>query len=284
MKIGIAGLGIIGSRIAQNWRKAGHEVAGWNRTRSAAEALGLPLADTPAALAAACDVVVVVVADPPAVRSVVSGPDGIATVSLRGKLCIDLSTVDPATNKAAEAAVRRAGGDFVEAPFTGSKGGAETGRLIFFAGGEPEAVRRAEPILLQTGAKVFHFGPVGTASDAKLAMNLMLANYMQALAEGFLYARRAGLDMARFVEAFRMNAGWCGLAEIKVPKIIVGDFSPHFSLKHMDKDLRLALERSEEFDANLPQTVHLKGLFNEALAKGVGEQDFAILYQSLADA
>jgi 3-hydroxyisobutyrate dehydrogenase-like beta-hydroxyacid dehydrogenase len=281
MRIGIAGLGIIGTRMAANWRKAGHEVLGWNRTRARAEGLGLPLYGTPAELAAPSDVVVIVVADPPAVHSVIAGAQGIASIALRGKMVLNASTVDAATNRKAAAAVEAAGGRFLETPFTGSKTGAESATLVFFVGGDEGVFRRAEPLLLQVGRKAFHFGPVGAAADTKLAMNLILANYMQAMAEGFLYARKAGVDMQTFVEAFRLNAGWCPLAELKVPKIIGRDFSPHFSLKHMDKDLRLALERAEETGAELPHTLHLKELFNEAMERGWGDEDFAVLCRAL---
>ena len=282
MKIGVAGLGIIGSQMAKNWRKAGHDVTGWNRTRAHAEHLGIPLAPTPAALAASSDLVMIVVADPPAVDAVVSGPDGIASVPLQGKIVLNASTVDGATNRRAEAVVKAAGGDFLETPFTGSKAGAENAKLVFFVGGEASVLRRVEPVLLQTGMKAFHFGPVGKAADTKLAMNLILANYMQAMAEGFHFAQKAGIDMKTFVDAFKLNAGWCLVAELKVPKILANDFSPHFSLKHMDKDLRLVLERAETANADLPQTVHLKELFNEAMARGWGEEDFAVLYRALS--
>lgn len=282
MNIGVVGLGIIGSRVARNWQKAGHAVKGWNRTRARAGGLGVPLADTPAALARESELILIVVADPPALDAVVSGPNGVASVPLAGKVVLNASTVSAAANRRAEAAVRAAGGEFLETPFTGSKTGAESGRLVFFVGGDAGLLERVRPILLQIGKAAVHLGAVGKASDAKLAMNLILANYMQSLAEGFLLAFKSGVDMKTFAEAFRLNAGWCPLAELKVPKILENDFSPHFSLKHMDKDLRLALERAAEVEADVPQSVHLKRLFDEAVARGWGEEDFAVLYRSIA--
>ncbi len=283
MKIGIIGLGIIGSRMAANWVKAGHAVTAWNRTRPTTPPPGVTLANSPCDVARQCEVIMIVVADPPALQRVVSGPDGIASAPLAGRIVMNASTVGPSDNQQAEAAVRQAGGAFLETPFTGSKAAAEAGKLVFFVGGDPALLPRMEPLLLQVGHKVFPFGPVGRAADAKLIFNLMIANLMQAMAEGFAFARKAGLDMDAFVSAFKVNAAYSGLADLKMPKILSGDFSPHFALKHMDKDLRLALERAAELHLDLPQTRLLKNSYSEAMAQGWGDDDFAVLYRQVAE-
>lgn len=282
MKIGIIGLGIIGNRMAAHWVKAGHAVTAWNRTRPAKPPAGVTLANSPRDVACQCDVIMIVVADPPALQCVVSGSNGIASAPLAGKIVMNSSTVGPSDNQRAEAAVRQAGGEFLETPFTGSKAAAEAGKLVFFAGGTPAVLQRMEPLLLQIGQKVFHFGAVGRAADAKLIFNLMIANLMQAMAEGFAFARKAGLDMDQFVAAFKMNAAYSGLADLKIPKMLGNDFSPHFALKHMDKDLRLALERASELQLDLPQTRLLKESFSKAMAQGWSEDDFAVLYRQVA--
>ncbi len=283
MNIAVIGLGIIGSRMAANWAKAGHAVLGWNRTRATAERTGVPLTETPREAAERSEAIMIVVADPPALDHVLSAPLGVAAASLRGKVVMNAATVGPADNRRAKAAVRRAGGEFVETPFTGSKAAAEAGKLTFFAGGPENTVRRMEPLLLQVGQKVIHFGPVGRGSDAKLIFNLMIANLMEAMAEGFAFARKAGLDPERFMEAYRLNAGHSTLAEMKAPKILTDDFSPHFSLKHMDKDIRLALARAAELGLDLPLTRRLKELFSEAMASGWGDSDFSVLYRQVAE-
>lgn len=283
MRIGVIGLGIIGSRMAAHWSKAGHEVTAWNRTRRVAGKPGITMADTPREVAERCERIMIVVADPAALDRVVAGSDGVASGLLAGKVVMNASTVGPADNLRADAAVRKAGGRFLEVPFTGSKAAAEAGKLIFFAGGEAEVVRLCEPVLLQAGQKVVHFGPVGKGADAKLIFNLMIANLAEAMAEGFAFMRKAGLDADRFMEAYRLNAGYSVLADMKTPKILSGDFSPHFSLKHMDKDVRLALERAEELQLDLPLTRRLKELFSEAMGRGWGEEDFAVLYRQVAE-
>lgn len=279
MNIGIVGCGIIGSRIGKNWKQAGHTVLGWNRTPAHARNLDFPLADTPASLARTSDIILIVVADPAALVSVMEGPDGIASVPLQGKVVLNAGTVGPGDNLRAAKSVAEAGGEFLEVPFTGSKDGAAGGKLVFYAGGNAALFRRMEPLLLQIGKKCFYFGPVGTASDTKLIMNMMLANLMQAMAEGFALAQHAGLDIGTFIEAYKLNAGYSVLADMKIEKMLEGDFSTHFSLKHMDKDIRLALARAGELQAACPLTSRLKEVFSEGMAQGWGDEDFSVLFR-----
>jgi 3-hydroxyisobutyrate dehydrogenase-like beta-hydroxyacid dehydrogenase len=209
--------------------------------------------------------------------SVISGRGGVATIPLAGKLVMNATTVDAAANKRACAAVQAAGGEFVETPFTGSKDGAEAAKLVFYVGGDSEVAWRAEPLLLQVGARMFHFGPIGSASDVKLAMNMMIANIMQAMVEAMALVKAAGVDLHVFEEAYRMNASWSGLSSMKLPKLMQTDFSPHFSVKHMSKDMGLALKRAAELGIELPHTGHMRTLFEQAMAQGLGDLDFSAL-------
>lgn len=281
MNIGIIGCGIIGSRLGQNWRKAGHAVVGWNRTPANAQDVGFPLMESPAMVARRADIIVMVVADSAALLALTEGPGGIAHEPLKGKVVMNASTVGPGDNQRAACAVEAAGGEFLEIPFTGSKSGAEAGQLVFYVGGDPALFRRMEPLLLETGRRCIHFGPVGTAADAKLVINMMLANLMQAMAEGINLAQKAGLDMAAFIDAYRENAGYTVLADMKVGKMISGDYSTHFSLKHMDKDIRLALARAEALKAACPLTKELKTLYSAGIKAGLGDDDFCVLYKLL---
>ena len=283
MNIGIVGCGIIGTRMGRNWMKAGHAVAGWNRTPEHARDAGFPLVESPAVLAARSDVILLVVADPAALASVVEGPAGITRSSLVGKVVLNAGTVGPADNLRAAEAVRKAGGTFLEVPFTGSKAGAEAAKLVFYVGGDPELFARMKPLLLEVGQTCFHFGAVGTAADAKLIMNMMLANQMEALAEGFNFARKAGLDSTTFAEAYKMNAGYSVLAGMKVNSMLAGDYSTHFALKHMDKDVRLALERARQLHAAAPLTERLKEVFTQAMTAGWGDADFSVLYRLVSE-
>lgn len=281
MNIGLIGCGIIGSRMGANWKKAGHNIVGWNRTPAHAQNLAFPLMDSPSNLARRSEVIVIVVADAAALVSVTEGAHGIARESLKGKVVMNASTVSPADNQRAAKAVEAAGGEFLEIPFTGSKDGAAAGKLVFYIGGDELLFKRMEPLLLETGRLCFHFGPIGSAADAKLVMNMMLANVMQAMAEGVHLAKKAGLKIDTFVDAYRENAGYTVLADMKLKKMLSDDYSTHFSLKHMDKDVRLALGRAAELKAACPLTEQLKKIFSAGMEAGLGEQDFSILYKLL---
>lgn len=283
MKIGIIGCGLIGSRMGKNWVRAGHDVIGWNRTAARAAGLGFPLVKSPAEVVAACDVVMIVVADPPALRAVIEGPDGIARIPLRGKVVLNASTVGAGDNQRAARAVEAGGGEFLEVPFTGSKDGAASAKLVFYVGGDRELFARMEPLLLEIGHKCFFFGPVGTAADAKLVMNMMLANLMEAMAEGLAFSEKAGLDRDTFLAAYRMNAGYSVLADMKIGKMLSGDYSTHFALKHMDKDIRLALDRAAALKTACPLTERLKELFAQGVAAGWGDEDFSVVYRFIME-
>ncbi len=279
MNIGIIGCGIIGSRMGKNWLKAGHSVRGWNRTPSRAKNIGFPLVKSPADLALWADVIMIVVSDPTALESVIEGSHGIAHVPLKGKVIMNASTVGAKDNQRAAEAIRHAGGEFLETPFTGSKGGAEAAKLVFYIGGASSLLKRMHPLLLQIGTHCFHFGPVGSAADAKLIMNMMLANLLEAMAEGIVFAQKTGLDMSTFIEAYKLNAGYSTLADMKVGKMLGNDYDTHFSLKHMDKDIRLAQERARELHIATPLTDRLKEIFDEGMKAGWGEEDFAVLFR-----
>ena len=119
----------------------------------------------------------------------------------------------------------------------------------------------------------------GAAADAKLIMNLMLASQMEAMAEGFVLAQKAGLETATFIDAYKMNAGYSVLAGMKLGTMLAGDYSTHFALKHMDKDVRLALQRVRALGAKAPLTERLKEVFSAAMDAGMGEDDFSTLYR-----
>jgi len=181
-KVGFVGLGIMGSRMARNLARKGFEVTVWNRTRSRAEPLraeGIKLAGTPAVLASEVDAFCSCLSDPPAIREVVFAKDGLLTGSKAGQLFIDFSTVSPEFSRELEAGATRQGLDFVEAPVTGSKTGAEKGTLLMMVGAKAQALERAQPVLQAVGEKVIHCGPVGAGSQVKLAGNALISMMRQ---------------------------------------------------------------------------------------------------------
>jgi len=273
MNIGVFGLGIIGRVWAENLHHDGDTVRGWNRT--AKPALPFFTGDARAA-AAQADLVIIVVADPPAVQQVL---DQIVTVLHAGQIVMQSSTISPAATLRFAAQVKATGAAFLEAPFTGSKPAAEQRQMVFYIGGDQEVLERSRPVLNRLSRAIEYIGPLGSASALKLAMNLNLALMAEALGESLLFARAAGISDDRFFSALKLNVGQSGLATLKEPKLRDGDWAPQFSLKHMGKDLRLALESAGT--QPLPQLRALVKLYEIGLARGWGDDDFVSLTRLL---
>ena len=266
MKIGVFGLGIIGSVWANNLCRDGDIVCGWNRT--AKPALPFFTADARDA-AARSDLLIIVVADPPAVQQVL---DQIRPALHPGQIVIQSSTISPPATLRFAAQVQATGAAFLEAPFTGSKPAAEQRQTVFYVGGDPQVLEQARPVLARLSRAIEHIGPLGSASALKLAMNINIAMIGQALCESLTYARAAGIADDRYFSALKLNVGHSGLATLKEPKLRAADFAPQFSLKHMAKDIRLTLESAG--DRVLPQTQAVMKVYEAGLARGWGDDDF----------
>lgn len=273
-RITIAGLGIIGSAWAQNLHADGLAVRGWNRSRK-----DFPFYEADLAKAVAdAEMIIVVVADPPAVESLL---DVIVPHLKPGQLVAQSSTISAHWTKLFAQRVEATGAAFLEAPFTCSKLAAEARKTVFYLGGATELVEKARPVLERLSSKLLHIGPIGTASSLKLAMNLNLALMAEALSESLTLTRAEGIPDEKFFEALHPNVGRSGLSDLKEPKLRAGDFSPQFSLKHMNKDLRLALETAGKLD--LPTAKTLKSFYDKGMAAGFADDDFTGVIRLLAD-
>ena len=274
MKISVLGLGIIGRAWAKNLIADGHAVRCWNRTPK----------DFPnfhASIQEAVDgveVIFIVVADPPAVQSIL---DQIQHKLGPGVLVIQSSTISANWTRLFAEQVQRTGALFLEAPFTGSKIAAEQRQTVYYLGGEPEVVEKARPILEPISSAILPIGPLGSASSLKLAMNLNIAGVAQSLCESLTLCRAAGIPDDVYFNALARNASHSGVSDLKEPKLRKHDYSPQFSLKHMAKDLRLALETAADLSVSLEQTGNLKKIYDRGIAAGWSEDDFIGLMRFL---
>jgi 3-hydroxyisobutyrate dehydrogenase-like beta-hydroxyacid dehydrogenase len=269
----ITGLGIIGGAWAKNLHEDGLNVRAWNRTRRDLSYFEPDLARA----VTGSDMIIIVVADPPAVEELLK----VIVPQLKpGQLVAQSSTISAAWTKKFAAQVEAAGALFLEAPFTGSKPAAEARKTVFYLGGTKEVVEKARPILTRLGSNLLHIGPVGTASSLKLAMNLNLAVMAEALSESLTLARAEGISDEVFFDALHINAGRSGISDLKEPKFRSSDFSPQFSLKHMNKDLRLALETAGGL--GLPVAKVLKSFYDRGMSDGMAEDDFIGMIRLLA--
>ena len=281
--VGFIGLGIMGSRMVKNVLKAGYAVRAQNRTAAKAEALkplGATVVATPREAAAGAEVVVTMVADPPALAAVLEGPDGVFPGCRRGTLVVDMSTVDPGTSQAMAAKARALGLRYLEAPVTGGVGAAEQGTLTIMVGGSGEDFAAAKSLLESMGKKVLHVGPMGRGSALKLATNLVAASIATAMAEGLVLATKAGVDptMAAEVLAERspLIARWG-------PRVLAGEFSAAFPLKHAAKDVQLALTTGRQVGVPLFAAAAVAQVQAAALAKGWGDSDQTVTIQLLEE-
>ncbi len=268
----------MGRPMGMNLLKAGFPLTVWNRTPSRAEALvaaGARLVASPREAAAAADVLITIVSDPPALEEVLWGHDGKndgAFAGLkRGALYIDSSTVSPSLAQKIAAASAGAGVHFLDAPVTGGTWGAEKGELVFMVGGDAQTLKTAEPVLSVMGKKWFHLGPNGAGQTIKLAMNSLLALEVQAFAEALALVTRAGLPGEKLVEVMQASMARAGVLDVKAPMLLKGDYTPSFPLRLMHKDLSLALDLANQLGVPLPATASSRETYS--YVKGSSQED-----------
>ncbi|HJU16410.1 MAG TPA: NAD(P)-dependent oxidoreductase [Stellaceae bacterium] len=278
MKIGFIGLGNIGAPIAGQLLASGHALVVHDRRREAAEALvaaGALWSDTPAALAAASEVVATCLPGPAEMEEVCLGAQGIAAHMRPGALYIDHTTNAPALVRRVHAILAERGVAMLDAPVSGGKEGAETRDLLVMAGGEPEAFARARPLFAAVAKRVLHTGGIGTASVAKIMHNCASFTLDLVMAECWTAGVKAGIDAATLVEVFNEAAlGNMMSLKVRLPATYLrGDFAPRFSLALAHKDLGLALDLARETDTPVPLAALCEQDMAAAVARGWAERD-----------
>lgn len=286
-KLGFAGLGIMGLPMARHLVEAGHTVAVWShdqkRAGTRAASIGATAYATPREMAQHAECVFLCVGDTSMSRQVVLGEEGVAQGAPKGLAVVDCSTVSPreSTQMAEELGAR--GIDFLDAPCTGSKAGAEGGTLTFMVGGKKEVFERIRPYLAAMGKSFYYCGVQGMGLRAKLTQNLILGNLMQAFNEGFVLSTKAGVDPNLMLDILNNSAARSGLIAAKAPAVFERNFSTNFSVKWLTKDVGLALDLASELDVPLPLTGLTQQLFRAAIAKGYGEEDICGSIRVLED-
>src|SRR4029077_6484494 len=266
--IGVIGLGIIGWAIAGHLRRKGFSVFVWNRSpRPVPNFVG-----SPGELASLCNYIQIFVSDDDALLQTV---EQLSEKLTPRHVVFAHSTVAPDSMRAAADIVERRGARFVEACFTGSKGAAEQGELVYYVGGTDEALREGRPILEASSKEILHIGPVGQASAIKVATNMVSAASVQAAAEALALVQAEGLPLEKFVEAMRVNASYSGTLAMKLPKMIGRDFAPHFSVKHMLKDVQIASQIALLHYLDLGVTAAARDQLFEQMQWGRGDEDYS---------
>ena len=284
-KYGFLGMGIMGSAMAANLVRAGHDVTVWNRTAARCAplvALGARQADTPREVAATCDVTFAMLSDPAAALAVLEGADGVLGGIGQGRGYVDFSTVDDATANAIASQIVANGARYLEAPVSGTKKPAEDGTLIILAAGDRGLYDEVAPALDKLGKKRLFLGEVGQGTRMKLVVNLIMGSMLTALSEGLALGLKGGLDGAEILDVLDAGAMACPMFRAKGPMLLSGAYPTSFPLKHMQKDLRLALALSEKLDQNLALTAASNELFKRARIAGNGDKDIGAVFSVIA--
>jgi len=281
-RIGFIGCGIMGTPMALNLIKTGHNVSVYNRTQSKTEIFseqGYSVYHTLRQIIENCDIVFACVSDPKAARDIVFGPDGILQYVTPKKAYVDMSTVDPQTAQDISAAIKAKGGRYLEAPVSGSKRPAEAGELIIMAAGDRSLYVDCYTMFEAMSKKWFFMGDVGTGAKMKLVVNAIMGAHMAALAEGMALAEKCELDQVTLLEILSLGALSSPLVTSKGSAILESNFPSQFPLRHQQKDLRLAMNLSEEVAQPMSVVGSSNELFKRAVAQGHGDRDMASVYR-----
>src|SRR5438552_4204151 len=266
--IGVIGLGIIGRGVTENLRRKGFPVFVWNRSpRFVPNFVG-----SVGELAGLCNYIQIFVSDDEALLHIV---EQLSKKLSPRHLVLAHSTVAPDSMRSAAEIVERRGARFVEASVTGSKLAAEKGELVYYVGGTDEALREACPILEASSKEIIHIGAIGQASAIKIATNMITAASVQAAAEALALVQALGVPLEKFLEAMRANASHSTTLAMKLPKMLERDFEPHFSVKHMQKDMQIASQIALSHYLDLGVTAAARDQLLEQMQWGYGDDDYS---------
>lgn len=265
---GVIGLGIIGSRVAGNLRKAGYQTWVWNRTpRPEPNFLS-----SAAEVAESSRVVQIFVSDGPALIETV---EAMAPVLGSEHIILNHATIAPKETLEAARLVTARNANYLDAPFTGSRDAAEAGQIVFYIGGEIGVLERVRPHLEVNAKAILQIGEIGQAAAIKIATNLMAAVAVGSFAEAMCLLAKSGIPLYKLGEALEHHALHSPLVDLKMPPMITADFEPRFSLRHMFKDVQIALSMAEEFGVELPETAAFAGTAMAGIQKGWADLDFS---------
>lgn len=276
LKVGYIGLGLMGKSMARNILNAGFPLVVHNRSQSAVTELvneGALRAASPAEVAAQVDVVFTNLPDSPDVELVALGKNGIIAGAHASLIYVDNSTIKPATARHIATVLGESGVACLDAPVSGGDIGARQGTLTIMVGGPASAVKVVGPVFAAIGKTVTHVGDAGTGQIAKAANQIMVAAQMVAMAELLIFAKKAGADPQKVVEAIKGGAAQCWTLDVKPPRLFSGNRSPGFKAYMQAKDMNIILETARQYGIPLPSVAVDAQLFNAMLEMGMGDLD-----------
>jgi 3-hydroxyisobutyrate dehydrogenase len=282
--VGFIGIGIMGQGMVRNLARAGLKPVIWNRTRSRLDALvaeGFEVGDSPAAVAAASDVVITCVSDTPDVEAVVLGEQGILEGARAGSLVIDMSTISPRATEEIGGRLAARGVHMLDAPISGGSEGASKGTLSIMVGGDAAQVERAMPFFEAMGKAITHVGPLGSGQKVKLVNQILVVVNALAVSEALVFAQAGGLDLRKTLEAVIPGAAGSWMLANRGPQVVERDWRPGFTIDLQQKDLRLVLEAADQLGVPVVGTSLVFNLYRTLQAAGLGAEGNHALVKAL---
>jgi 3-hydroxyisobutyrate dehydrogenase len=283
-RIGFLGLGIMGSRMAANLRKAGYELTVWTHSDGKAERWadehGAQSAARPADVARASDIVLSMVVDGAQVESILCERDGVCEGAHDRLLCVDMSTIAPTDTRRIAARLNERKVAMIDAPVTGSSPRAQAGTLTIMVGGKTEHFERAKPLLEAMGELIVHVGALGQGEMLKLINNSLGAANAAAVAEALLLAQATGVDLDALVAVTQSGSGASAQLQMKSTPMREHDYTTLFKTEHLLKDVRLCLEEAQSAGVPFPAAAHARDLLSATVGRGHGQDDYAAIVEA----
>ncbi len=278
MRIGFFGLGIMGRPMALNLQAAGHALIVPERASLPAEirAVAEVMAD-PAAVAAASEVVILMLPDTPDVEAALFGPSAIMPALKPGTLVMDMSSISPAATQGFAAKIEAAGCEWVDAPVSGGEVGAKAASLTIMCGGTEQAFARALPLMQVMGKTITHVGPAGAGQTCKVANQMIVAANIMAVSEALTFARKSGADPERVRQALLGGFASSRILEVHGKRMTERTFAPGFRIRLHQKDLALALAGARDLALSLPGVALAQQMFSSCVAHGGADMDHSAM-------
>ena len=280
MKVSFIGMGTMGTAMALNIIKAGHEITVHNRSRAKEEPMakaGARRAGSPKEASQEADIIITCVSDTPDVEGVVLGENGVIQGAQPGAIVIDMSTISPSATRRMAALLARKGIRMLDAPVSGGSEGAQKGTLTIMVGGSAEDVAQAMPVLSAMGKSITHVGPSGAGQFTKAINQVIISGVYLAVAEGLTLGLKAGLDMEKVVQALAGGAAGSWVLNFRSGNMIKNEYPLGFRVRLHRKDLGIALEAAKEMGVFLPCTALVAQIENGLMSLGYGDEDMSAM-------
>ncbi|XP_031421291.1 putative oxidoreductase GLYR1 isoform X9 [Clupea harengus] len=283
-RIGFLGLGLMGSGVVSNLLKMGHVVTVWNRTAEKCDLFiqeGARLGRTPAEVVSMCDITFSCVSDPKAARDLVLGPSGVLQGIRPGKCYVEMSTIDHETVTELSQVITSRGGRFLEAPVSGSQQVSNEGMLVILAAGDRSVYEDCSSCFQAMGKTSFFLvGEVGNAARMMLILNMVQGSFMATIAEGLTLAQATGQSQQTFLDILCQGQMASSFVDQKCQNILQGNFKPDYYLKHIQKDLRLAISMGDSVNHPTPMAATANEVYKRAKALDQSDNDMSAVYRA----